>query len=304
MKASQVKFDKDGLIPVVIQEDHSNAVLMLAFMNTEAFRLTRETGRTHFWSRSRQQLWKKGETSGHEQIVRSIHVNCYEDSLLIRVDQVGAACHTGFPTCFYRELTAENELVETEARVFDPATVYGSSSSDPIRVWIGAYQWLADHDLEAVSNTSRLLRSASVEELAERVADELEELAGVLDGTHAHSDFASDVTLEGSQVLYWTVLFGLRLGVPTERLIDIYCTAAAESVAPQRMRLVVSAIGTAGTWSSLSINHPEYVLAPTVALVAQVARSISTDLDSFIAKDLAEFRDRPYLADYFAEPAS
>jgi len=89
-----VVFDDDGLIPVVIQDDQSGSVLMLAYMNQTALTATRVTGKTHFWSRSRQALWRKGETSGHEQIVKSIHVNCYENSLLIRVDQHGACCHT------------------------------------------------------------------------------------------------------------------------------------------------------------------------------------------------------------------
>ena len=80
-----VNFGADGLIPAVVQDIGSNAVVMVAYMNEEALRLTRETGRTHFWSRSRQTLWRKGETSGNEQVVRDILVNCYADSLLIRV---------------------------------------------------------------------------------------------------------------------------------------------------------------------------------------------------------------------------
>ena len=122
-----VNFDENGLIPVVIQDDASGDVLMLAFMNREALDKTRATGKAHFWSRSRQALWRKGETSGHEQTVKSIHVNCYENSLLIRVDQVGACCHTGFPTCYYRELTPGNELIETESQQFDPGTIYGAT---------------------------------------------------------------------------------------------------------------------------------------------------------------------------------
>ena len=150
-----VKFDDDGLVPVVIQNDSSGAVLMLAYMNEEALRATRDTGKTHFWSRSRGKLWMKGETSGHVQLVTSIHVNCYENSLLIKVRQIGAACHTGFPTCYYRELAADNELVEIETRQFDPDAVYGLDEDRAVTAWLGAYQWLAENDMLDVSETSR-----------------------------------------------------------------------------------------------------------------------------------------------------
>ncbi len=99
-----LKYDKDGLIPAVIQNALTNEVLMVAWMNEEAFNLTKSTGYTHFWSRSRQKLWKKGEESGHVQKVVSIQLDCDADTLLIRVEQVGPACHTFKPTCF-------NELI-------------------------------------------------------------------------------------------------------------------------------------------------------------------------------------------------
>ncbi len=100
-----LKFDREGLIPAVIQDDSTNEVLMMAFMNQAAFDRTRETGYTHFYSRSRNALWRKGEQSGHTQEVRAIYVNCEENSLLIRVTQHGgAACHTGYRSCYYRRL--------------------------------------------------------------------------------------------------------------------------------------------------------------------------------------------------------
>jgi len=92
----------DGLIPAVVQHHQSGDVLMLAYMNSDSLRLTLETGETHFWSRSRAELWHKGATSGNIQRVVSIHVDCDADTLLIRVDPAGPACHTGQPTCFFR----------------------------------------------------------------------------------------------------------------------------------------------------------------------------------------------------------
>lgn len=100
----EIKYDDRGLVVTVIQEDETGEVLMVAYMNRESLGMTLETGRTVFWSRSRQELWAKGDTSGHVQKVKKILYDCDADALLIRVDQVGAACHTGKHSCFYREL--------------------------------------------------------------------------------------------------------------------------------------------------------------------------------------------------------
>ncbi len=102
-----LKFDERGLIPAVVQDAGSGEVLMLAYMNQEALDATLRTGETHFWSRSRQELWHKGATSGNVQAVVSIAVDCDADTLLVRVHPAGPACHTGNPTCFFRSLTAE-----------------------------------------------------------------------------------------------------------------------------------------------------------------------------------------------------
>ena len=93
-------FDDDGLLPAIIQDDESGDVLMLAWMDREAVRRTLTTGRVTFWSRSRQEYWRKGDTSGHRQYVRSVAADCDDDTLLVRVVQLGAACHTGTRTCF------------------------------------------------------------------------------------------------------------------------------------------------------------------------------------------------------------
>jgi phosphoribosyl-AMP cyclohydrolase len=101
-----LRFDAAGLVPAVVQDDADGTVLMVAWMDAEAVRRTLTTGRTWFWSRSRRQYWQKGETSGHVQHVRSVTADCDLDSLLVRVEQVGPACHTGTRSCFTASLPA------------------------------------------------------------------------------------------------------------------------------------------------------------------------------------------------------
>ncbi|MBP3887565.1 MAG: bifunctional phosphoribosyl-AMP cyclohydrolase/phosphoribosyl-ATP diphosphatase HisIE [Cellulosilyticum sp.] len=111
-----VKYDEKGLIPVIAQDYHSKKVRMLAYMNEEALTKTLETGRVHYFSRSRQQLWLKGETSSHYQYLKSIAVDCDGDTLLMQIEQVGGiSCHTGNSSCFYREL--KEDLPKTKQEV-------------------------------------------------------------------------------------------------------------------------------------------------------------------------------------------
>lgn len=114
----------DGLIPAIVQDFNTNEVLMLAYINKLAWDKTLESGKAHYWSRSRKKLWLKGETSGHVQKIHQILVDCDEDTVIYKVEQVGgAACHTGHRSCFYRKVE-DNELVSDEQKVFDPAVVY------------------------------------------------------------------------------------------------------------------------------------------------------------------------------------
>ena len=113
-----------GLIPAIVQDDASGDVLMLAYMNAEAFQATLDTGEATFYSRSRNTLWVKGKTSGNLQRVKAVYIDCDQDAVLLRVDQIGgAACHTGYRSCFYRKI--ENGAVQTMGEpVFDPGEVY------------------------------------------------------------------------------------------------------------------------------------------------------------------------------------
>jgi phosphoribosyl-AMP cyclohydrolase len=114
----------EGLVPVIAQDFHTNEVLMLAYMNRESWLATLATGKATYWSRSRKSLWLKGESSGHVQQVKEIYIDCDEDTVLLKVDQVGgAACHTGYRSCFYRRLV-DGEVEIKEERIFNPEEVY------------------------------------------------------------------------------------------------------------------------------------------------------------------------------------
>ena len=121
----QLKFDENGLIPAIIQDFENNEVLMMGYMNREAVRRTLESNRVCFWSRSRQKFWVKGETSGHTQDVRTVAFDCDADTLLIKVEQKGGACHEGYRSCFFREVSPDgNSTRIVGKKVFDPNTVY------------------------------------------------------------------------------------------------------------------------------------------------------------------------------------
>ena len=114
----------NGLIPAIAQDDKTGEVLMLAYMNEQAFNETLKTGNAIYYSRSRNTLWKKGETSGHVQHVKEIRVDCDNDTVLLKVDQVGnAACHKGYKSCFFSKVEG-NDLTIVESKIFDPKEVY------------------------------------------------------------------------------------------------------------------------------------------------------------------------------------
>ena len=122
---NELKFDQAGLIPAIIQDDENNEILMMAFMNRQALQKTIESGRACFWSRSRQEYWIKGETSGHTQTGKSISFDCDGDALLIKVEQKGGACHVGYRSCFYREVSSDgNSSRIVGEKVFDTDQVY------------------------------------------------------------------------------------------------------------------------------------------------------------------------------------
>ena len=119
-----LKFTDDGLIPAIIVDAESKQVLMMAWMNAKSLKATIETGRTHFWSRSRQKYWMKGETSGHTQEVTGVYVDCDMDTLVIEAAQHGAACHEGYRSCFFRRLDDDGDWQVVAERLVNPDDVY------------------------------------------------------------------------------------------------------------------------------------------------------------------------------------
>ncbi len=118
------KFDANGLITAVTVDADTNEVLMVAYMNREALKATLETGKATYWSRSRQKFWVKGESSGHTQEVVQVLTDCDQDCLVIRARQKGAACHTGYRSCFYRQVQPDGSLATISERLVDPESVY------------------------------------------------------------------------------------------------------------------------------------------------------------------------------------
>ena len=120
----KLKYNDDGLIPAIIQEEVTGRVLMMAWMNESSLKTTIEVGKTHFWSRSRQKYWMKGESSGHTQQVKNIAFDCDGDTLLIQVSQVEAACHEGYQSCFFRTINDAGEFDVSENRLVNPDEIY------------------------------------------------------------------------------------------------------------------------------------------------------------------------------------
>lgn len=314
-----IRFDDDGLVPVVAQDAATGEVLMVASMNAAALAATRATDRAHYWSRSRGRLWRKGETSGHEQIVESIAVNCERNSLLLSVRQLGDVCHDGYPTCFYRRLEPDDGLTIVRERGFDPAAVYGDPADvtppeepgavggvapERLRLLFGAYAFLRDHDLTVPSATSCRLRSVE-DGLGPRVADELGELAGVLDGGHRHLGPREDAMLEAGQVLYWVTLAALRAGVAYDALRpDLALATRVPSLdAGTAARLLR---GDAGRWRGRSGAGGDAAARchATLALVGQACSVAGVSVAEIVERDLGLLREKGYLAAYFASSPS
>ena len=122
-----IRWTEDGLVPAIAQDAGTGDILMMAWMNRESLRLTAEEGHAVYWSRSRGKLWRKGETSGHQQVIRDIRLDCDEDVILLKVEQKGGiACHTGRRSCFYRTLK-DGQWVSVDPVIKDPGTIYGSN---------------------------------------------------------------------------------------------------------------------------------------------------------------------------------
>lgn len=128
MEISNLKYNEAGLIPAIVQDADTGEVLMLAYMNQASVEKTLATAETWFWSRSRQVFWHKGETSGNVQKVREVFYDCDRDTLLVKVEQQGAACHEGYRTCFHYRMDKDGNVTIVGEKMFDPDQVYGKKS--------------------------------------------------------------------------------------------------------------------------------------------------------------------------------
>jgi phosphoribosyl-ATP pyrophosphohydrolase/phosphoribosyl-AMP cyclohydrolase len=179
---SEIAFDGRGLVPCVVQDWHTGEVLTLAYMNAEALRLTRETGELHFFSRSRQELWHKGATSGNTQALRAIRFDCDADTLLALVEPAGPACHTGERTCFHRgalEPGAPHESLPALERTIAQRAVSRPDSSYTAAL-LGDPELAGAKVQEEAEEVVRAVREESDERVAEEAADVIYHLAVLL----------------------------------------------------------------------------------------------------------------------------
>lgn len=286
----QMHYDLSGLLPVVIQDERSLEVLILAYTNAEAFERTLETGIVHLWSRSRDKLWLKGESSGRLLCVREVRPNCEMNSLLVLVEQtLPGSCHTGHSSCFYRKL-ADGELTEIQNVEFEPDYVYGSvRMSEPLALLLGGYDWLARESAIEGSGTSRLLHTGTPDPW-NRVRDEWRELLGVLDGTHRHTGFAEDALLEAYQVLYWTCLCQVSAGM-----------GALTGLARDALEFGYQDAASAEEWLAQGVDSsvPAYRLVCLWKALGAVCRAAGIETDTVVQSDLDELREKPYMRPYF-----
>jgi hypothetical protein len=234
------------------------------------------------------------------------------------VRQLGAVCHDGYATCYYRRLEPDGALTLVRERVFDPAAVYGvaGDASSPVtaetsgplatatRRQFGAYAYLRDNPLDAESATSRRLRGED-EPLTNRIADELGELAGVLDGQHRHATFTSDLELEASQVIYWLLLLSVQRRLTWMQVRpDRALATTDETIAPGTSARLLRAEAVRWAESLPGERDVPARIHATLALVGQACLAGGLDPLAAVEADLAELASRPYLAAYFDGLAS
>jgi phosphoribosyl-AMP cyclohydrolase / phosphoribosyl-ATP pyrophosphohydrolase len=194
----QVKFDERGLVPVVAQDARTGEVLMLAWANAEALGLTLETGRAHYWSRSRGELWKKGETSGNMQQVADVRLDCDGDAILYRVRQTGPACHTGERSCFFRAADAD-ELATAE---------------DPRHVLARVEEIVAERDTARPEGSyTTYLFGAGVDKILKKVGEEATEIV-----IAAKNDGTDDLRAESADLLYHLMVLWRARGLAPDEV--------------------------------------------------------------------------------------
>ena len=295
-------FDWDAwpLIPAVVQDPETLQILMVGFMNREALQRSLATGHVTFYSRSRQALWTKGETSGNYLQIAELRVNCEENSLLVLAHPHGPTCHTGYQSCYFRRIESDGSLTVILERPDDASITDDSPDAQTTSQWYGAYEYLRDNDLSAISGTSKRLRDPDFP-FESRIADELRELAGVLDGTHSHHGLIGDVLLEGSQIAYWTACLAVRSGVTWGELRPDQHLATAEAF--DSMDIAAEVLRTTGDdWSLEAVSSPLVERCQHILhLIAAACVTAGVDPLTLIRRDLDDLKERDYLAPYFSD---
>lgn len=213
----QIKFDRNGLVPVIAQDYKTNEVLMMAYMNEEAFIKSMETGKVHYFSRSRNKLWLKGETSGHYQTIQSIHVDCDDDTLLVKVEQVEAACHTGHYSCFYRELNREG-IKERADKVFDEKSVYYEKSvyEDKAKILNEVYNVILDRKRNPKEGSyTNYLFEKGIDKILKKVGEEAAEVIIASKNTNN-----GEVIYEISDLIYHLSVLMVERGINFDDIFD------------------------------------------------------------------------------------
>lgn len=219
---NELKFDEKGLIPVVTQDSRTDEVLMVAYMNKEALQKSIESGKVHYWSRSRNSLWLKGETSGHYQIIKSISYDCDSDALLVKAEQKGAACHTGHHSCFYRKLDGENMHQEdttlldaAKAEESNTAALIPNDSGDISKVLQELYNVIADRKINPKEGSyTNYLFSKGLDKILKKVGEETAEV--IIAAKNSSKD---EIKGEVADLMYHLCVLMVESGV---NLNDIY----------------------------------------------------------------------------------
>ncbi len=316
-------FDKDGLVPVVVQEASTGAVLVLAYMNNEALEASQQTGKLHLWSRSRKALWLKGERSGNYQLVEEIRLNCEGTACLCWSTQRALLATMATPRASTGDSIVRGRHISllsvslTRRRYMESSPPPISASQDALEevfleLW-GAYCYLGNNDLSAVSRTSRLLHERDAGYLVARLCDELGELRGVIEGTHRHSGLPADLILEGSQVLYWTCLlavvtpyeFTASMSPPffsfhSQRSSSGGEMMTAPIIAREIRRVILKLEEVTGETSGADDARRAALLQEVFGLLVECCRLHGIDARDIIRHDLDEMKGRSYLQPYFS----
>ena len=214
----KIKFNQDGLIPAILQDIDSNEVLMLAYMNKEALQKTLETGKATFWSRSRQELWVKGESSGNYQLVREIKLDCDNDTLLLLVKPAGPACHTGEKTCFYRDVIPGTSMADKPGDIGLEERKEDSPTEEELRkagFLYSLYNLLASRKENPVEGSyTNYLFDKGLDKILKKVGEEASEVI-----IAAKNRSFEEVKYEISDLIYHLFVLMVEQGIKLE---DIY----------------------------------------------------------------------------------